>query len=87
MQTSVPDVYAAGDVAVLKQFPENNSMSIPKGEACTCTWNVAVYQGKVAALNMLGILDTDLQTSECVPFFWSKLFGINLRIVGRSIYI
>merc|ERR1712039_994719 len=43
-------------------------------------WDVATQQGRVAAKNMLG----QFQPFTTTPFFWSGLFGKNLRFVGYA---
>lgn len=47
MQTSVPDVYAAGDVAEVYDFVLGQSRMLP-------LWPLAVEEGKVAGYNMAG---------------------------------
>lgn len=43
-------------------------------------WDVAMDQGRVAALNML-----DKQVIyETVPFFWTAQFGMSLRYAGHA---
>jgi 3-phenylpropionate/trans-cinnamate dioxygenase ferredoxin reductase subunit len=62
LETSAPGVYAAGDVA------EWDS-SLHGGPARVEHFEVAVGQGRVAALNMMGGSDV----FEDVPYFWSYL--------------
>jgi 3-phenylpropionate/trans-cinnamate dioxygenase ferredoxin reductase subunit len=62
LETSVPGIYAAGDVA------EWDS-SLHGGPALVEHWEVAVGHGRVAASNMLG---GDVAYDE-VPYFWSDL--------------
>jgi len=47
MQTSVPDVYASGDVAEAYDFIINQNRALP-------LWPVAVQEGRVAGYNMAG---------------------------------
>ena len=47
MQTSVPDVYASGDVAEAYDFTSNQNRLLP-------LWPLAVAEGKVAGSNMAG---------------------------------
>jgi NAD(P)H-nitrite reductase large subunit len=47
MQTSVPDVYASGDVAEAYDFILNQNRSLP-------LWPLAVLEGKIAGYNMAG---------------------------------
>jgi 3-phenylpropionate/trans-cinnamate dioxygenase ferredoxin reductase subunit len=62
LETSVPGIYAAGDVA------EWDS-PLHGGAALVEHWEVAVEHGRVAAQNMLG-RDREYDT---VPYFWSDL--------------
>jgi len=66
-------VYVAGDCAT---FP-----SIQRGEDVRIEhWDVAVEQGKTAALNMLGKHVPYTQ----IPFFWTMSFNKGLRFVGYA---
>ncbi len=47
MQTSVPDVYASGDVAETYDFVLNQNRTLP-------LWPLAVLEGKIAGYNMAG---------------------------------
>jgi len=70
---AVPSLFAAGDVC---SFP-----SVRTGQQARIEhWDVATQQGRVAARNMLG----KYQPFTTVPFFWSGLFGKNLRFVGHA---
>lgn len=68
---TVPTLYAAGDVC---SFPS----SVTGEKARIEHWDVAVQQGRVAARNMMG----KKEHYTTAPFFWSVLFGMNLRFVG-----
>lgn len=72
--SGVPDVWAAGDIVT---FPLNTfkDQRVNIGH-----WGLAMYHGKVAALNMLSI-DVNLNT---VPFFWTVQFGKSLRYAGHA---
>ena len=73
--SGVPDVWAAGDIVT---FPLNTfkDQRVNIGH-----WGLAMYHGKVAALNMLSI-DVNLNT---VPFFWTVQFGKSLRYAGLGL--
>ncbi|SIO73531.1 Apoptosis-inducing factor 3 [Babesia microti strain RI] len=66
-----PDVYAAGDVVEFPYFVTGDYINVQH-------WNVAMQQGRVAAINMLGRVTTNTQ----IPFFWSTIFRKNLRYSG-----
>lgn len=71
LQTSVPGVYAAGDIA---RWPWNG------GNVRIEHWVVATRQGQVAAENMLG---ADKPYHD-VPFFWSAHHDLRLQYVGHA---
>jgi 3-phenylpropionate/trans-cinnamate dioxygenase ferredoxin reductase component len=62
LETSVPGIYAAGDVAEFESSLHGRRAKVEHFE-------VAVAQGRTAALNMLG---RDV-AHEVVPYFWSDL--------------
>lgn len=70
LQTSAPDIYAAGDVCefqdLLGQFHRQE------------TWRNAEAQGRLAALNMLGQQQPFITT----PGFWSDHYEFGLQTVG-----
>jgi len=75
MATSLPGVWAAGDVAAfpLQGFSEER---VTIGH-----WGLAMYLGKTAALAMLG-RQAEVNT---VPFFWTVQFGKSLRYAGHGL--
>jgi NADPH-dependent 2,4-dienoyl-CoA reductase/sulfur reductase-like enzyme/nitrite reductase/ring-hydroxylating ferredoxin subunit len=73
MQTSVPGIYAAGDIAF---YPDPETGERVRIEH----WVVAERQGQVAAANMLG----QRRKFDSVPFFWSEQFGTAIRYVGHA---
>ena len=62
LETSVPGVFAAGDIAEYDSVVHDRRLRIEH-------WDVAFNQGKYAALNMLG----QRQEYDVVPYFWSDL--------------
>ncbi len=75
LQTAVPGIYAAGDIAEYRERrPRRPPLRIEH-------WDVALNQGKAAALNMLG---RD-QPYDVVPYFFSDLADwASLEYVGPA---
>lgn len=69
--TSVPGVFAAGDVARL--CPRGG------GGGRAPFWSSAVAQGKVAAASMLG-QDSPLRPTD--DYFWTEILGLPIKIAG-----
>jgi 3-phenylpropionate/trans-cinnamate dioxygenase ferredoxin reductase subunit len=62
LETSVPGIFAAGDIAEYDSVVHDQRIRIEH-------WDVAFNQGKFAALNMLG----KQVEYDVVPYFWSDL--------------
>ncbi|KAM8976613.1 apoptosis-inducing factor 3-like [Pelodytes ibericus] len=72
MRTSVPDVFAAGDVV---SFP----LSTMEGHRVNIGhWQMAHSHGRIAALSML----SKHVPVNSVPFFWTSLLGKSIRYAG-----
>jgi 3-phenylpropionate/trans-cinnamate dioxygenase ferredoxin reductase subunit len=73
LQTSVPGVYAAGDVASARHPLYAHSLRVEH-------WANALHQGPVAARNMLG--------EECaysrVPYFFSDQYDVGMEYAGYA---
>ncbi|ATU90781.1 NAD(P)/FAD-dependent oxidoreductase [Phyllobacterium zundukense] len=74
LQTSDPDIFAAGDCCA---FP----LAIYGGRRVRLeAWRNAQEQGALAARNMLGALEPH----QAVPWFWSDQYELGLQVAGLS---
>jgi 3-phenylpropionate/trans-cinnamate dioxygenase ferredoxin reductase component len=77
LQTAVPGVFAAGDVA-------RQRSAVTGVPARHEHWTGAASQALVAAHNLLAAGDADLKASQSVPYVWSDQYGRRLQIAGDT---
>jgi NADPH-dependent 2,4-dienoyl-CoA reductase/sulfur reductase-like enzyme/pSer/pThr/pTyr-binding forkhead associated (FHA) protein len=77
MRTSVPDIYAAGDVIETMDATTDRTRIIGQ-------WYPAVQQGRAAAYSMLGLLDTAQPFRSSTFYNATFLYGLDFASVGLT---
>ncbi len=72
-QTSLPGIYAAGDVANWRHPDLGYRLRVEH-------WDNALNQGAAAARSMLG----NKEPYSPVPYFWSDQYDLNLQYIGHA---
>jgi NADPH-dependent 2,4-dienoyl-CoA reductase/sulfur reductase-like enzyme len=72
LQTTVPGIFAAGDIARWPGRVAGTSMRVEH-------WVVAQRQGQTVARNMLG----QKLRYEGIPFFWSQHYDVKISYMGH----
>jgi len=72
-QTSIPDIYAAGDVAALQLADGSQIMQE--------SWSAAKAQGKLAAKHMLG---RAVGPYDEVPWMWTEQYHLYVQVLGHA---
>jgi NAD(P)H-nitrite reductase large subunit len=73
LETNIPGVYAAGDIAEFFDRTINRHHTMG-------TWDNALAHGKIAAINMAGGHEPYID----VPTYTSPLFDVNIAVVGSA---
>lgn len=76
LQSSLPGIFAAGDVA---EFPSVLSGQLVRQE----TWHNAETQAAIAAQNMLEGVNGELAAYTSLPWFWSDQYDHQLQVMGE----
>ena len=75
LQTTVKDVYAAGDIATFPYWVNGKQTRIEH-------YNVAMDQGSHVAFNMLG----KMVPFGNIPFFWTRHYNKTIQVIGNGEY-
>lgn len=71
LETKVPDIYAAGDIASIHYESLGESVRVEH-------WVAALSQGRHAAKVMVGATDPYRE----LPFFWTRQYDVSIKFIG-----
>ncbi len=78
LETNIPGIYAAGDIAEYEDV-------IVGGSHVSGNWAGAFLQGKIAGVNMYAKTQDERKEFKFVPFYSIMNFGMNITLLGSSL--